>query len=413
MLKPSQPSSWRTVLVLFFLTSMIESLGMSHVFSFLPLYLQSMKVTQIPIWVGLLNALVFVVGLPLVPLWGVWANRYSAKAVIIRSAFVEAIVFGVLGVTHSFSGVVAAMICVGFQLGNTGIMLSSIRNLVPSNKIGFSISLFSVSSPIGAALGPLGGGWLVDHTSMSLHGLYLMDAGLSLLICVFLLAFYREFRPIVSTPDSTSAWKVAFQSVKTLFGLRIIWYLFGVYTLLMIARQMANPFLPLVIEGLNPFKGQAPTLIGILMGLSALVGAIITIVAGKVGDSIGFTRVLLIAFLLNAIFVSSIGFTHHLFIFGISLTAYSAATSIGSAMIFTLLSTQIPENHRTTALNLVYLPLYFGGIMGPVLSTLLSKLGMATQFLGSGFLFAVAGLLIISWNARKKPSSPHNSISMS
>ena len=32
-------------------------------------------------------------GAPLVPLWGVWADKYSRKAVIVRSALVEAVVF--------------------------------------------------------------------------------------------------------------------------------------------------------------------------------------------------------------------------------------------------------------------------------------------------------------------------------
>ena len=41
------------------------------------------------------NHPIFVVGMPLVPLWGVWADKYSRKAVIVRSALVEAVVFAV------------------------------------------------------------------------------------------------------------------------------------------------------------------------------------------------------------------------------------------------------------------------------------------------------------------------------
>ena len=44
-------------------------------------------------FIGLFSALVFVVGMPLVPLWGVWADKYRRKAVIVRSALVEAVVF--------------------------------------------------------------------------------------------------------------------------------------------------------------------------------------------------------------------------------------------------------------------------------------------------------------------------------
>ena len=43
-------------------------------------------------FVGLFSALIFVVGMPLVPP-GAWADKYSRKAVIVRSALVEAVVF--------------------------------------------------------------------------------------------------------------------------------------------------------------------------------------------------------------------------------------------------------------------------------------------------------------------------------
>ena len=51
-------------------------------------------------FVGLFGALIFVVGMPLVPLWGVWADKYSRKAVVIRSALVEAVVFAAVALSR-------------------------------------------------------------------------------------------------------------------------------------------------------------------------------------------------------------------------------------------------------------------------------------------------------------------------
>ncbi|HEX7590938.1 MAG TPA: hypothetical protein VF375_03235 [Candidatus Limnocylindrales bacterium] len=48
---------------------------------------------QVPHLVGIFGALFFMTGLPLIPLRGVWADKYSRKAVIVRSALVEAVVF--------------------------------------------------------------------------------------------------------------------------------------------------------------------------------------------------------------------------------------------------------------------------------------------------------------------------------
>jgi len=390
---------WRLTLLLFFLTSMVESFGMSHVFSFMPVYLQELAVSHVTVWVGVLSALVFVVGLPLVPLWGVWAQRFGGKAVIIRSAWVEMVVFAVLGFSHSLPSVVAAMALVGFQLGNTGIMLSSLRRLVPSERVGFAVSTLSVSSPVGMALGPLLGGLVVHVHLVTLHGLYFADGALSLLTGLMLLMLYREQTAPVGSHEMSSAatgsvWSAAWQLVKFTFSMRITWVLFSIYTVLMLARQMTTPYLPIVIERLQPHFGSVTMMIGVMMGLTALVGAIITVLAGRLGDKVGFVKLLVWAFALSIPLVITLGLTHQLVVFGLTLTAYSALLSSGGAMIFALLSTRIPDSHRSTALNLVYLPLYAGGIIGPSLASALAQFGLWGPFAGAGFIF-MAGVIVI------------------
>ena len=44
------------------------------------------------------GSLIFLVGAPLVPLWGVWADRYSRKVVIVRSSLVMAGVLVVVAI---------------------------------------------------------------------------------------------------------------------------------------------------------------------------------------------------------------------------------------------------------------------------------------------------------------------------
>src|SRR5258708_21767080 len=118
-------NDWRWVVPVFWITSMVEGLGVSQVFSFLAPYLHEMGVPdaeRVP-FVGLFSALIFVVGMPLVPLWGVWADKYSRKAVIARSAVVEAVVFGCVALSREPWQLALSLLLIGFQLGNTGVML--------------------------------------------------------------------------------------------------------------------------------------------------------------------------------------------------------------------------------------------------------------------------------------------------
>src|ERR1700730_14079817 len=194
--KPStqNPSGWITLLVLFGIVSMVEAFTVSHVFRFMPLYLATVNVppAEVPAWTGFLNAAFFLFGLPLVPFWGVWSERYGRIPIIARSAFVEMVVFIGLWFAQNRWEAAFALLLVGFQLGNTGVMLTALRAVTPRSRVGLAISMFGVASSLGFALGPATGGWLVDHGVLNLHSLFALDAARSLAAGVILLAFARE-----------------------------------------------------------------------------------------------------------------------------------------------------------------------------------------------------------------------------
>src|SRR5258708_24950933 len=114
-------SGWIALLVLFGMASTIEAGSVSHVFRFLPLYLGTVHVPppEVPAWTGYLNAAFFLFGLPLVPFWGVWADRYGRVPIIARSPFVAAIVFAVLWFAQNRGHAAFGLLLVRFQLRNT------------------------------------------------------------------------------------------------------------------------------------------------------------------------------------------------------------------------------------------------------------------------------------------------------
>jgi hypothetical protein len=95
--------------------------------------------------------------MPLVPLWGVWADKYSRKAVIVRSAIVEAVVFTGMALAREPWHVAVSVLLIGFQLGNTGVMLAGIRDATPRHRLGTVIAIFGASGPVGFAVAALAG----------------------------------------------------------------------------------------------------------------------------------------------------------------------------------------------------------------------------------------------------------------
>jgi hypothetical protein len=64
-------------------------------------------------------------------------------------------------------------------------------------------------------------------------------------------------------------------------------------------------------------------------------------------------------------------------------------------MVFGLLATDVPPERRSATLNLVYLPLYAAGILGPALGAgIVSVGGLPGPFLLGGAVFVVGAIVI-------------------
>ena len=386
-------SGWVTLLVVFGLTSTVEAFTVSHVFRFLPLYLATVQVppAEVPAWTGYLNAAFFLFGLPLVPFWGVWAERYGRIPIIARSAFVEMVVFAVLWFAQNRWEAAFGLLLVGFQLGNTGVMLTALRAVTPPGRVGFAISLFGVSPSLGFALGPAVGGWLVDHHVLDLHSLFALDAAMSLTAGVILLAFAREgSRP---PAPAGSAVSLAIGALRMALTGRTTLIVFGVFGLAYFAQQIANPFLPLLVIRLIGGTAGAAGQIGIVFGASALLGALLSPLAGAAGDRYGFRPLLAGACVLAAASLAGLALAPNLVWLTVGAVALGAATATAISMVFALLATAVPEERRATTLNLVLLPIYFSSVAGAIVGAVLVRGGLNIVLFTGAAISLVAALL--------------------
>jgi MFS family permease len=398
---------WRIPVAAFWVTSMVEGLGVSQIFALLPVYLRDMGVAETDrlAFVGLFTALIFVVGAPLVPLWGAWADKYSRKVVIVRSALVEAVVFAGVALSREPWQLAASMLLIGLQLGNTGVMLAGIRDVTPKARLGTTIALFGASSPIGFAVGPILAGILIDGLGWSFSGVFMASAALSVGTAVLVAFGSREIRPeVVPTGRIIDLAFGALRGVLADPAVRRIFLIFGISYL---AMQMSRPYIPLLVEGLT---GPGPGLvsaIALVAGTAALVGGVVSPLGGLIGDRIGFRPVLVaslagagVALVLMPL-VPSVG--------GLALIAVAlgATTATVSAMVFGLLATEVPPDRRSATLNLVYLPLYAAGIVGPAVGAgVATATGVPGPFVVGGVVFVLGAGWVLARRARTPAVAP-------
>src|SRR3972149_4504326 len=193
----SPSRSWIPLVAVFWVTSMVEGLGVSQVFALLPSQLTAIGVPDADrlSFIGLFTSLLFVLGMPLVPLWGVWADKYSRKAVIVRSALVEVVVFIGMALAREPWHVALSVLLIGFQLGNTGVMLAGIRDATPRPRLGTGIAIFGASGPVGFAAGPTLAGILIDGLGWTIGAVFALSAVLSLGTAALVTFGSREVRP--------------------------------------------------------------------------------------------------------------------------------------------------------------------------------------------------------------------------
>jgi MFS family permease len=391
--RPAQ--DWRTLLVVFWLTSMVEGLGVSQIFALVPTYLRQMGVPHDDrlAFVGLFSALIFVVGMPLVPLWGVWADKYSRKAVIVRSALVEAVVFAGVALSREPWQLALSMLLIGFQLGNTGVMLAGIRDVTPPHRLGTVMGIFGASTAVGFALGPALAGLLIDGFGWSLPAVFWLSAALSIGTAVLVTFGSREVRPSV-VPEGRVL-TLAFGAVKAVLTDPIVLRIFLIYGVSFLANQMSRPYLPVVVEGVAGTGAGLASAIALVMGTAALVGGLIAPAGGWLGDRIGFRIVLIAALTGGGVALAMMPFVAAVPGLAGLAVVFAASTATVSAMVFSVLATDVPPERRSATLNLVYLPLYAAGIIGPALgAVVVSAGGLAAPFLLGGAVFLVGAFVI-------------------
>jgi DHA1 family multidrug resistance protein-like MFS transporter len=394
---PSPAQDWRRVLVVFWITQLVESLGVSQVYALLPAYLRELGVPEADrlAFVGVYGSLVFVLGLPLVPLWGVWADKYSRKVVIVRSALVEVAVFGVAALAREPWVMAIAVVGIGFQLGNTGVMLAAIRDVTPRHRVGTTIAIFGAAGPVGFAAGPALAGLLIDGAGWSISAVFACSALFSVGTALLVWFGTQEVRPAVVPTGPTV--RLAFGAVQTALGDPVVRRLFLVYGVVFLASQVSRPYTPVLVEQVvGPGAGLAAS-IGIVMGVASLVGALMAPLAGYLGDRVGYRPVLIAALSAGAVASLLMPLMPSLAPLAGAAVLLGAAAATTGAMVFSLLATEVPVERRSTTLNLVYLPLYVAGLIGPAIGAVLTALtGPQGAYFAGAAVFAGGAIAIAS-----------------
>ena len=274
-------------------------------------------------------------------------------------------------------------------------MLAGIRDVTPRIRLGTTIALFGAASAVGFAVGPALAGILIDGFGWALPPVFALSALLSVGTALLVTFGSREVRPeVVPTGRIVDLAFSSLRGVLTDPATRRIFLIFGIS---FVAIQMSRPYIPLLVEEINGLGPGLASAIALVMGTAALVGALVSPLGGFIGDRIGFRPVLISALSGAAVVLFLMPVVGSIGALALLAVGLGAATATVSSMIFGLLATELPAERRSAALNLVYLPLYAAGIIGPAAGAVVASIsGVHGLFVVGAAVFLFGAVTIMA-----------------
>ena len=381
-----QEISWKDNLRIAWLGSFLTGACISLVVPFMPIFVEQLGVepSQVTFYSGLAISVSAISAACVSPLWGILADRYGRKPMMIRAGLAMTITMGGLAFVPNVYWLLALRLLNGVFTGFVPNATALIASQVPKDKSGYALGTLSSGVVAGTLTGPFVGGMIAEV--FGIRNVFLMVGGFLFLAAILTLFFIKEdFQPVPK--EKALPTKELFTSVKYPY---LLFNLFAASFVIQVAAQSVGPILALYIRDL----GQKENLLfvsGLIVSSMGLSSMMSSGVMGRLGDKVGNHRLLIVAqaysaliYLLCANASTPLELGIYRFLFGLGTGALVPG-------INALLSRMTPKAgiSRVFAFNQVFF--YLGGVIGPLAGSV-----VAEQFGYHSVFYATAACVALS-----------------
>jgi DHA1 family multidrug resistance protein-like MFS transporter len=268
-----QPESWRRNLYVTAIAEFLVLLGFSLYVPFLPLYMKSvggLGNEEAALWSGIATGLAGLAMFISSPIWGVVADRWGRKPMLLRAQFGGAAVAFLYVISPNIYFLVGFRFLQGLFTGTVSAASALIASTTPREKLPYSMGILMGAIFGGQTIGQLLGGFLAEHfgydVAFYVAALLLLGGALTILFLVHENFVQPEKGQSVSLPGML---KIAFS--PNVLPLLMVMAALG------LGPMIISPILPLVFgamsqdTGASIASGEAFALLGVVMAVSSLV----------------------------------------------------------------------------------------------------------------------------------------------
>ena len=356
-----QEISWKENLRVAWFGSFLTGASISLVVPFMPIFVEQLGIEgdQVAFYAGLAISVSAVSAALVSPIWGILADKYGRKPMMIRAGLAMTITLGGLAFVPNIYWLLFLRLLNGVFTGFVPNATALIASQVPKDKSGAALGTLSTGVVAGTLTGPFVGGFIAEI--FGIRNVFLLVGSFLFLAAILTIFFIKEdFQPVAK--EKAIPTKEVFSSFKYP---RLLVNLFLTSFVIQFSAQSIGPILALYVRDL----GQTENLLfvsGLIvssMGFSSMMSAGIL---GKLGDKVGNHRLLVAAQIYSVIIsllcahaTSPLQLGLYRFLFGLGTGALIPGVNA-------LLSKMTPKSgiSRIFAFNQVFF--YLGGVIGPM-----------------------------------------------
>lgn len=426
---------------------------------FLPLFLHELGVgdASINLWAGIVQSSSFLIGAFMAPVWGVLADKYGKKKMVIRAGLSLAVIYSLIAFVQNPYQLVGVRMLHGLVGGFVPASMSIVATVAPEKETGWALGIMQAGTMTGGILGPLFGGLLAEW--FGLRASFLAAGVIILLATIAVIVWVHERRPehaadraemrgaaADAAGTGKSAAKIARRSATgpgatgplspgrdsgarrkgadnvsgTGAGAdsaagagakesgRSMWRDFRIalrspvllrLLLLLLVFQLSTnlvqPLLTLHIANLRGSFEGAVLSSGFILALTGIAGILASPFWGRRGEARGFARIMTLCLIVGGAIACTQFFIDNLWLFAAVQFAYGLFVAGVIPSINTLVVHATDDDFRGRSFGLTTSANQTGQMFGPLIGGAIGQLaGIHWVFVLTGSLLVAAGLMV-------------------
>ncbi|MGG6311650.1 multidrug efflux MFS transporter [Paenibacillus macerans] len=289
---------WKRNLIVCWFGMFVTGVGMSQIAPILPLYIKHLGVDNadaIAQYSGFAFGITFIISAVFSPIWGLAADKYGRKPMLLRASLGMAVIIGCMGFATHVYVLIGLRLLQGVITGYGTACTTLIATQTDKKHAGYALGTLSTANISGSLLGPTIGGFIAEN--LGLQDAFFLTGGLMLIAFLTTVFFVKEtfVRTETKVPGMKEIWRTVPEKSLTIT-------LFVTFFMLSVALYSVEPVLTVYVNQISRNASHVALLAGIIFSASGLANIVAAPRLGKLSDRIGAHKVMLAALVAAGIF---------------------------------------------------------------------------------------------------------------